>query len=205
MNIRDEAKALEILLRVMGGDQNALEHMEQEEQRETVQNIFLARDMYPEQSEWEQLGFAFYDIPNDNVLYRATLPEGWTLRSTEHVMGYEIVDENGFVRANMSYKSAIYDRYANMGLKTKYNVESEYTLEETSRTVEIYFGNKQEKLFVAGKLTLKSNASREEFRAYMDEQDRLKALAMAYADEYYPQWRNVHAYWDKEKTKKQNI
>ena len=64
------------LARAMSGETNVLENMEKEGQDLAVGKTMMAKDMYPSQEVWEQLGFTFRDIPGDDVLCKATLPEG---------------------------------------------------------------------------------------------------------------------------------
>lgn len=47
---------------------------------------------------------------NDNILVNATLPKGWTKKSTNHYMYTDILDEKGRKRASCMYKAAFHDR-----------------------------------------------------------------------------------------------
>lgn len=52
--------------------------------------------MFPSKESWEELGFQFKDI-DDDILYEATLPIGWSLKPSDNPMGTEIYDQNGFL------------------------------------------------------------------------------------------------------------
>ena len=82
-------------------------------------------------------------------------------------MWNEIIDAKGHVRGTMFYKAAFYDRSAHMSLNSRYRVHSEY-IGEDSRTVEVYFGNAQEKIMVAGQVYLKRYATPEEKKEILD-------------------------------------
>ena len=200
MSNRDELDAFMMLFRAMSGESNVIEHMEAEGQQRAVNNTMVAKKMRPSRQDWEQLGFAFSDISGDDVLCKATLPEGWIIVPTDHSMWNDIIDQNGRKRGSMFYKSSFYDRDAHMDLNCRYGVRSDYIGDDYS-TTEIYFGNDSEKLFVAGQVHRQKNATREEILAEYDEMDRLKAMAKKFGDENYPDWKNVHAYWDDEKEK----
>ena len=198
MSNRDELDAFMMLLRAMSGESNVIEHMESEGQQRAVNNTMVAKEMLPSRKDWEQLGFTFSDIPGDDVLCKATLPEGWRIKATDHSMWNDIIDQNGRKRGSMFYKSSFYDRSAHMNLNCRYGVRLDYIGEDYA-TTEIYFGNDSEKLFVAGQVCTPKNATREERLARYAEEDRLKAIAKKFGDENYPNWQSVHAYWNDEK------
>ena len=198
MKNKEEIDALMMFARIMSGEKNIVEHMESEGQQYAVSNTMMAKRMRPSIEEWENLGFRFTDIPGDSVLCEATMPEGWSMRATSHSMWNEIIDENGMKRGSMFYKAAFYDRSAHMMLEHRYGVCTIYVDEEQT-TREVYFGDSNEKLFVAGQVYMSGEESREEAKAKYEELDRLEDLARKYGDENYPDWRNVHAYWDNDK------
>lgn len=209
MSNRDEIDGLMMLFRAMGGEENVVEHMEKEGQSLAVNNTMMAKEMRPSREEWEKLGFSFTDIPYDDVLCKAVMPEGWSLKSTDHAMWNEIFDENGMKRGSMFYKASFYDRSAHMSLERRYGVCVDYIGEDFS-TIEVYFGNSSEKLFVAGRVQIPQNGCRAKRLDCYEEEDRLKEVAKRFGDENYPDWENVHAYWNKsqnlslKQTKKNN-
>ena len=158
----------------------------------------MAKDMSPSKEVWEQLGFVFTDIPDDDVICIAKLPAGWSIKPTENPMHSIIFDENGMERGILFYKNSVYDRSAHMDLKCRYGVYSEY-VDKDSTILMIYFGNSEEKLFIAGQVNDARSTTDEERIAKNLKKDFLKALAKQFGDEYYPGWENVNAYWVKEK------
>lgn len=196
MSNREDLDALEMFLRTMSGESNVLEHMEKEGQQRAVNNTMVAKKMFPSKKKWEELGFTFTDIPGDNLLCNATLPEGWKLEATDHSMWNSFIDEQGRERGSMFYKAAFYDRDAHMQLYNRYKVIKDYLDDHV--TTEVYFGNPEEKLFVAGQIH-KDYSSQESIDAYFDELERLQNLAECFANLNYPNWRDETAYWDDEK------
>ena len=196
MSNREDLDAIEMFLRTMSGESNVLEHMEKEGQKRAVNNTMVAKKMFPSRKKWEELGFTFTDIPGDNLLCNATLPEGWKLEATDHSMWNNFIDEQGRERGSMFYKAAFYDRDAHMQLYNRYKVIKDYLDDHV--TTEVYFGNPEEKLFVAGQIH-KDYSSQESIDAYFDELERLQYLADNFANLYYPNWRDETAYWDDEK------
>ena len=195
MKNREELDALMTLLRAMDGEKNVIEHMEAEGQKTAVRNVMMAKNMRPSREEWEELGFIFTEIPGDDVLCSAIMPEGWSMRATDHSMWNEILDENGIIRGSMFYKAAFYDRSAHMNLECRYKV-SVCSVGDDYSTTEVYFGNSNEKLFVAGQVHIPKDATREERLAKYADEERLRDIARKFADENYPDWKNVHAYWN---------
>ena len=195
MNSRDELEAFIMLIRAMNGEQNVIENMEKEGQERAVANCMMAKEMEPSKKEWEQLGFRFIDIPDDDVLCKAVLPEGWSIRPTDHSMWSDIYDNNNLKRGSMFYKSSFYDRKAHMSLMTRYRVHKEYIDEDYNKT-EIYFGSDDEKLFVVGQVNISDDDPRDVILEKYDQQREMEEIARQYGDENYPDWRSVHAYWE---------
>lgn len=197
MNSVNELSKMSAIIRGIKGEDNIVENIEKEGQQHVINNIMLARNMWPSKEHFEQLGFIFEDIPDDDVLCYATLPKGWSIKATDHSMWNDIIDENGMIRVEMFYKAAFYDRNAHMDLICRYRICSRYNDDYSTR--EIYFGNDIEKIFVAGQATISKNASEEEPNDYYNQVKKLTNIAKQYADENYPDWENVHVYWDKDK------
>jgi hypothetical protein len=112
----------------MMGEQYPIERQEARGQREACgdgMNVFLACDV-PDGTDEQllELGIRF-EGEGDGVMRPAVLPEGWTLRPTEHSMWNELVDDRGRKRASMFYKAAYYDRKAHLRLECRYVVRSD--------------------------------------------------------------------------------
>lgn len=204
MSNRDELEGLMMLFRAMSGEKNVIENMEFEGQQRAIQNTMMAKEMIPSREVWENLGFTFVDTDYDDVLCEATLPEGWSIKATEHSMWSDIIDGNGMKRGSMFYKSSFWDRNAHMNLSCRYGVCIDYIGDDNS-IEEIYFGNDQEKLFVAGQIHRSSDYNRDSILTRLEEEDQLTTAAEKFGDEFYPDWRNVNAYWDDVKENKSSL
>ena len=126
----DENKALEMMFRLLNGEDVSAEAQEERGQIEAVENLYLALEMEPEQKYWEMEGFSFEKISGDDVLCKATLPEGWIMKKTDHPMWNEIYDEKDVRRVLMFYKASFYDRNARMSLDLSSEVLKEKEQEE---------------------------------------------------------------------------
>lgn len=174
-----------------------MSNIEESKKTQSVLTV-MAKSMRPSQEEWEKLGFVFLDVPGDDILYYATMPEGWSMRRTEHPLWTEIIDKNENVRGSMFYKSKPYERESRMSLRARYRVFSRY-LGENYSTKEICFGNSDEILFVAGSYQVKRGSTREEREALLLEDERLKALAEQFGNDNYPGWQEIDSYWENDK------
>lgn len=169
------------------------ENKSKEAQISSSSNNLMARRMSPCKEEWEKLGFEFFDIPGDDVLYETTLPEGWSIVPSEYPKKNNILDENKNVRGTIFYNISYYGIIAEMHLYRRYNI----VVEHDDNLIEIYFGNKKEKLFVAGQIHNSDYPyDHDNNKAYFKEEDRLKKLAEDFAKENYPDWENFDAYWE---------
>ena len=100
---------------VMGGNPNAIEAQEARGQEELVNSDQLPVDVRGDKASLPiELG---PPSSNDPLFCRATLPDGWSKRPTDHAMWSELVDDKGVVRAMIFYKAAFYDRSAHMTIK----------------------------------------------------------------------------------------
>ena len=161
-----------------------------------IENGFIMpREMHPSRDDFEELGFVFRDIPGDDVLCYASLPDGWSIRPTDQPTWSEIVDEDGVSRGDMFYRNSLYDRDAHMKLWHRYGIRRDSIGKET----EVYFGNATEKLFVSGRVTIDFDLSKEEVQEQFDKLNELIMITKKFADEVYPDWENVHAYWNDNK------
>ena len=165
---------------------------------------------------FEKLGFSINDIGNE-VEYELEIPEGWSFANTLDPNLRILYDDSGNKRGQYEYR--VFSRYEDgtpnfrlsfLDLFTYYDVCS---VCEYGRYV-YFFGNKEERLFVAGDIddTELNNLARNRYTGgytkeeadkklikLISEHDkesvRLKAICKAYGDEMYPDWNKPDAYW----------
>ena len=119
----EELQKLNALYEMMIENQHKIETIDKEGNKKIMRQLSLPKKMKPEREVWEELGFVFNDIPGDDIMYRATLPNGWNIRGTETPLWNEIIDENEMVRGSLFYTPASYDRNAFMYLDEKQKEE----------------------------------------------------------------------------------
>jgi len=200
-------ESLDTLKKALRGEMNSqelIDQREQEGQKMVNSEIMLSREMNPSKEVWEKLGFVFYEIPGNKVLYKAELPKGWKLVPNEHPMWSNLIDEFGNLRGQMFYKSSYTIDISNMELFKKYGIRRK-NISDDPIIDEYYFGNPKEVLFVGGRTTLPLNATDEQREEYFKQESEIRAKLLEFADENYPGWDDPCAYWDKTPTESKGI
>lgn len=183
-----EKETMLMLTLALTGHSDCVEAIEKLKQAEATSNAFMAKEMEPNKIVWEKIGFKFEDIPGDDVLVKATLPEGWRIEAVDGYWRY-MYDSLNNKRGSMFYKGVFYDRKANMFLFKRYRICTKY-FEDNSK--EIYFGNDDEVLYSAGKVDGSLSYKENYEKSY-----ELEKMCEKYASMNFPDWENVDAYWDK--------
>ena len=169
-----------------GKASEALEIVQHAEQEHARSSCMLPKNMKPSKSNFEELGFRFEDT-GDEVLYKATMPDGWTLESNG---GYwtNLVDEKGRKRGSYFYKGAFYDRRGSMSLNKRFSATYEHSIDEDYESPVNVFAQDIDGtiLFDAGQCN----------RAYSDEFFVLLSQVRNYLDSNFPGWEDVGKYWD---------
>ena len=184
--------------------QELIDEKESEGQKKVNTEIMLSRDMQPAKEVWEKLGFVFYEIPGNNVLYKAELPKGWKLVPNEHPMWTDLIDEQGNLRGQMFYKASYSVAMSRMELFNRYNI-CRRSISMDPIVDEIYFGNSEEVLFVGGKATLSLNPTEEQREEYFKQLQEARLKTRQFAETNYPGWEDPAAYWDKPKQNTQTL
>lgn len=169
-----------------GNPSEGLEVAETREQRSAHRNLMLPKEMTPSKEAFEAFGFIFEDI-DDDVLYKATLPDGWKLDSEGGYWTY-IIDDKGRKRGSSFYKGAFYDRKGSMSLYPRFQVTCIATDPESRKgpfTVSVKDAD-DTILFTAGECD----------EAYSDECRELMNKAEDYLKSNYPAWKDPTKYWD---------
>jgi len=146
----------------------------------------LPKDMSPNKESFETVGFVFEDI-GDDILYKATLPEGWRLKYTDSGCS-DIIDDKGRKRGASFYKGAFYDRCGNMRLRQRYIAGYEHINPENYKSpITVFVSDFDGKiLFTAGKCA----------HPYCEEYKKLKKECENFLNELYPEWKDVTKYWN---------
>lgn len=169
-----------------GSSSEGLETVEKLEQNRARNNCMLPIEMEPCRETFEALGFTFEDV-DDDVLYQATLPEGWAVKSDGGYWSY-LIDEKGRERGSYFYKGAFYDRNGHMSLRQRFsvtscNIDSDNWESPVKVLVKDIDGTI---LFDAGQCK----------KSYTNEYYELVKKAEEYLKANYPDWEDASKYWD---------
>lgn len=82
-------------------------------------------DAYRPGGLYAALGIQILDVvENDPIFTNVKLPEGWSIKPTDHSLYNDIVDTQGQRRAGYFYKAAFYDRSAHMrDANSRYSIQ----------------------------------------------------------------------------------
>ena len=189
MGYKPEIEAMVIFTKAMGGNERAAEDVQKEEQDNARACQKLPIKMNPSKEAFEALGFTFEEI-DDDLLCKATLPEGWTMKADEDG-GYwtYIYDSKGRERASYFYKGAIYDRDAFMDLKQRYTYTYDHVIsKDYNSPIFIYVKDKAD-----GKIIYNAGQCDQ---AYSDEYNALMDKAKEFLKNNFPEWEDPTKYWD---------
>lgn len=187
--MQEDPMLLQLTSILIGAD--AIELQEQRGQQALIYNDVLPRDMRDHnQADFEKLGFAFGEILDD-LFISCTYPDGWTKERTDHAMWSHLLDANGSKRASIFYKAAFYDRDAHISLNNRYipNYEPQggWLQDETRGKPNIAFVEDR----VRNIRIWESNPLSTQKRISQTVQ-----LAKDWLNKNYPEWDDVHAYWN---------
>lgn len=171
-----------------GNASEGLDTVQNAEQNRARRNCNLPKKMHPCKEAFEALGFTFEDIPADDVLCKATLPDGWKLKSDGGEYWTYLIDEKGRKRGSYFYKGAFYDRCGHMNLSQRFQTASDAANPKTWEgpyTISVKDADGTI-LFTAGKCE----------KTYSKEYDELMDKAINYLRTNYPEWKDPTKYWD---------
>jgi len=178
-----------------GNAAEALESVERANQNRTILKRELPKDMNPSKEAFEKIGFKFQEV-GDNVLYAASLPKGWKIKSDGGYWSY-IYDQHNCRRGSIFYKGAFWDRNGHMSLERRFRIETEYAPGQEG----IDEDEREQVLFVEDadgyKVKVFGQARRygEKYRTTA-EFEKLREDANQYMNEKYPYWDDPTEYWD---------
>lgn len=170
-----------------GSASEGLEAVQNAEQNRARSNCRLPKKMNPSKEAFENLGVTFEDI-GDDVLYKATLPDGWKLKGDGGGYWTYIIDEKGRERGSYFYKGAFYDRSGHMNLSHRFRVTCDAADPEKWKgpyTVSVKDADGTI-IFTAGKCE----------RTHSQEYNALMNQCTTYLRTNYPEWEDPTKYWD---------
>lgn len=154
------------------------------------------RDFTREQ--YEKMGIIILE-EYDDYLYRVQLPEGWKLVPTSHSMWNDVFDEKGRKRISYFHKAAFWDRDAFTNFLCRYGFKicpfddynSDATYEERMfKPWSLYITDNDKKIKLLKEVTVFTKSE------YYKLEDELRLLGIQYMSDFYPEWKDINAYWD---------
>lgn len=183
---------------IFGGSQT-IERMEARGQQELCESSQLPADVRGGVTTLESLGIKVIGLTEgDPIFLDVVLPNGWSVKPTDHSMWTKLVDSKGRERAMIFYKAASYDRSAHMRFTTRFNVREDEVKdwEEYRRcpTRQLFVVDSDGSKVVSGPIVDYVAEGIKEWEAT----DRSCAACNEWLNQKYPDWENPAAYWDQE-------
>lgn len=209
----NELVLLEALLYAMEGESSskAIENQEKREQQKVVRNCRLPKrgnggvpdnewknNLEFTKNQYEKMGIKIVG-DYDDLFYSVELPDGWKIKSTDHSMWNDVIDNKGHCRISFFYKGAFYDRDAFSNFERRYNYtvlpfdnyETHATYEERlSNPWRLWVTDGNKRAYFIEERTVASTEDKWKM------QDELSNIGEKYMNEHYPDWEDVNAYWD---------
>ena len=167
--------------------------MNYEEKRKIIdQNIFEYT-----QKQYERMGI---EIINecDDLFWNVKLPEGWDTRATDHTMWNELIDDKGRKRATFFYKAAFYDRDAFANLQTRFQLDVTHVADPDS-DYEVWKASDFQGTIKDGDIIICQTKCVPATGDYSKDdkiKDELWEELRTFMNEHWPEYKDVHAYWD---------
>ena len=167
--------------------------MEWEERNRIVtqNNIEYTKQQY------EKMGITIVE-EYDDLFWSVALPEGWKIEATDHSMWNNLFDDKGRKRADFFYKAAFYDRDAFINFDTRYHATVDH-IADASSDYEVWKNSDYQGIVKDGKEIIFSTECIPTTGSY-DSDDNIKDILQKKLDKYmkenYPDYKNIHAYWN---------
>lgn len=119
----------------------------------------------------------------DDLFVSVGLPDGWSIKATDHSMHSKLLDPSGVERASIFYKAAFYDRKAAITFACRYWIDMNWGDDPAAVSV------------VDRKTGAVIHAAGEYARHDRECGHALESQARAWLDQRHPEHRNPLAYW----------
>lgn len=141
---------------------------------------------------YEKLGFKIYEKKHNKLFYMALLPTNWKLVKVSELYT-NLIDDLGRIRGEIFYN---HKDVAKLTLRRRYDIRKTSTMFYFM----IYFGTEEEMLYKTEPIYFSKHIGIRE----MQEKEAREECA-EYALDYYPDYEDPLAYWDKEQKIKRLI
>ena len=135
----------------------------------------------------------------DDLFIHATLPEGWSIKASDHRLYSHLFDASGRERAEIFYKAVTYDRSADLRVRCRYAVSTSTAVNADGKEVE--YGSDEHTHCQIALLDAKRVLEVIELTPVEGTDSRnLREAAGERAREVltnrFPNWQDPAAYWD---------
>lgn len=157
----------------------------------TQNNIAYTRQQY------EKMGIVIAE-EYDDLFWNVVLPDGWKMEATDHSTWSNLLDNKGRKRANFFYKAAFYDRDAFINFDTRYHASVEHVADAGSDYKAWKNSDYQGTVKDGDKIIFSTACVAVTGSHNGDDKliDSLQKELDRYMEENYPDYENIHAYWD---------
>lgn len=172
------------------GIDNSMEWKEQEKIA-TQNNIEYTKQQY------EQMGITIIG-EYDELFWNVELPDEWKVEATDHAMWNNLLDEKGRKRADFFYKASCYDRDAFTNFCTRYHAYVDHTADPCSE-YEVWKKSDYQGVIKDGETVIFSTECVKPTGSFDGDdvlKDSLQKKLDQYMEENYPDYKNIHAYWN---------
>lgn len=157
----------------------------------TQNNIEYTKQQY------EKMGIIIVD-EYDDLFWNVKLPDGWEIKATEHSMWNDLFDNKGRKRANFFYKAAFYDRDAFINFETRFQICVDH-IADSNADYEVWIKSDYQGTIKDGEEIIVSTEhipSTDDFIQNIKIKDSLREQLETYMNEHYPNYQDIHSYWD---------
>ena len=147
--------------------------------------------------QYEKMGIEIIS-EHDELFWNVKLPKGWEIKPTSHSMWNELLDNKGRKRISFFYKAAFYDRDAFSNLQTRYQLDVTHIADPAS-SYEIWKKSDIQGTIKDGDRIIYQTTCVPAVEDYSEQdaiQTKLWEELRTFMNEHYPDYKNVHAYWD---------
>ena len=147
--------------------------------------------------QYEKMGIEIVSDADD-LFWNVKLPNGWEVKATDHSMWNEVRDNNGRKRMTFFYKAAFYDRSAFSNLQTRFQLDVTHTADSDS-DYEVWEASDLLGTVKEGDIIVyqtKCVPATGDYSKDSKAEDELLEELRLFMNEHWPEYENVHAYWD---------
>jgi hypothetical protein len=135
----------------------------------------------------------------DDLFIQATLPEGWSIKASDHRLYSHVLDSAGRERAEIFYKDTSYDRSADLRVRCRYTIGNSTAVNAAGQAVK--YGTDEHThcqiaILDAKQVSEVIDLTPVEGTEARDLREAASERARAVLAERFPKWQDPTAYWD---------